>query len=69
MKQSSMPSILSRHTLALEGEEGRLSILDVIGFPLHWQWHVGHAKGKQLSIIAKTFLAFMKKEGDNIMRV
>ena len=60
-------SVLSRHSLALVGVEGRLAILDVKGFPLEWQWHVGHGKGKQLSIIAKTFLHFIKTESDNIM--
>ena len=60
-------SVLSRHALALIGTEGRLVVLDVNGFPLQWQWHVGHGKGKQLSIIAKTFLHFIKTESDNIM--
>lgn len=60
-------SVLSRHALALVGIEGRLAVLDVDGFPLQWQWHVGHGKGKQLSIIAKTFLHFIKTESDNIM--
>lgn len=52
-------SVLSRHTLTLEGEDGRLVVLDVDGFPLSWQWHVGYNKGKRLSIIAKTFLDFL----------
>lgn len=62
-------SVLSRHTLALEGEDGRLSILDVKGFPIAWQWYVGHNKGKHLSVVAKAFLDFLRTEGDNIMRV
>lgn len=61
-------SVLSRHALALEGEDGRLAILDVNGFPLSWHWHVGHNKGKHLSVIAKTFLNFIKTESDSIMR-
>ena len=60
-------SVLSRHSLALVGVEGRLAVLDVKGFPLEWQWHVGHGKGKQLSIIAKTFLHFIKTESNSIM--
>ena len=51
-------SVLSRHTLSLEGVNGPLSILDVKGFPLSWQWHVGHNKGKHLSLIAETFFEF-----------
>ena len=45
-------SVLSRHTLALEGEHGRLAILDVKGFPISWQWCVGHNKGKRLAGMA-----------------
>jgi len=62
-------SVLSRHTLALEGEHGRLAILDVKGFPIPWQWFVGHNKGKRLSVIAKTFLSFLKSNGDSIIQV
>jgi DNA-binding transcriptional LysR family regulator len=61
-------SVLSRHTLALEGEDGRLTVLDVKGFPIPWQWCVGYVKGKRLSVIARTFLAFLKEESDTIMR-
>lgn len=62
-------SVLSRHTLALEGEDGRLAILDVKGFPLSWHWYVGHPKGRRLSVIAKTFLDFLKKERDQITQI
>lgn len=62
-------SVLSRHTLALEGEGGRLTILDVKGFPIPWQWYVGHRRGKHLSVVARAFLDFLKNESDTIMRV
>jgi DNA-binding transcriptional LysR family regulator len=62
-------SVLSRHTLALVGEEGRLAVLDVKGFPISWQWHVGHSRGKRLSVVAKAFLEFLRSEGDTIVRV
>lgn len=62
-------SVLSRHTLALEGEQGRLTILDVKGFPLSWQWYIGHTKGKRLSVVTEAFLDFIKREGDRIIRV
>jgi DNA-binding transcriptional LysR family regulator len=61
-------SVLSIHTLNLEGVKGPLVSLDVKGFPLSWQWHVGYKKGKHLSVIAKTFLNFIKTESDSIMR-
>lgn len=62
-------SVLSRHALVLEGENGRLTILDVKGFPLSWRWHVGYPKGRRLSVVAKTFLEFLKEEGDNIIKI
>jgi DNA-binding transcriptional LysR family regulator len=62
-------SVLSRHTLVLDGEEGRLVTLDVKGFPIPWQWYVGHSKGKRLSVVAKAFLNFIKDESDCIMKV
>lgn len=62
-------SILSRHVLALEGEQGRLVVLDVKGFPIPWQWYVCYLKDKHLSITARTFLEFLKREGENIMHV
>lgn len=62
-------SVLSRHTLALEGENGRLTVLDVNGFPLSWQWHVGYSKGKRLSVVVKTFLDFLREHGGQINHV
>ncbi len=59
-------SVLSRHTLALEGTTGPLAILDVQGFPIHLHWYVIYPAGKQLSIIAQTFLSYMQQEGQQI---
>ena len=49
-------SILSLHTLALEGVDGPIAILDVEGFPIIRDWYIVHPKGKELSLVAKTFL-------------
>lgn len=62
-------SVLSRHTLVLDNGKGRLVTLDVKGFPIPWQWYVGHSKGKRLSVVAKAFLNFIKDESDFIMKV
>ena len=51
-------SILSLHTLALEGVDGPITILDVEGFPILRSWFIVHPKGKELSLVAKTFLDF-----------
>lgn len=53
-------SILSHHTLTLDSPENHLVILDVKGFPIKQQWHYAYPSGKQLSVVAKTFLAFLQ---------
>lgn len=55
-------SVLSAHTLALEKAGDELAILDVEGFPIRRLWYVAYATGKQLSVVAKTFLEFLQKE-------
>lgn len=59
-------SVLSRHSLALEGIHGPLVILNVEGFPLHRHWYVVYPESKKLSVVAKTFLDFLFKEGRQI---
>jgi DNA-binding transcriptional LysR family regulator len=56
-------SVLSKHTLALAGHMSDLAILDVEGFPIMRQWHVAHSKDKRLSIIAETFLDYLREAG------
>ena len=51
-------SVLSLHTLTLEGTEGPVAILDVEGFPILRQWYIVHPKAKELSLVARTFLDF-----------
>lgn len=52
-------SVLSSHTLALDGERGPLQVLDVAGFPLRRQWYVAYPRGKNLSAVAEAFLAHL----------
>jgi len=59
-------SILSCHTLTPEGDTGELTILDVEGFPIERQWYVVHLGSKQLSIVASTFLDYLKAEGRHL---
>jgi len=54
-------SVLSRHTLALDAPMGQLAVLDVVGFPIERQWYVAYPAGKQLSIMARTFLEYLKR--------
>lgn len=52
-------SVLSQHTLALEGPSGLLKPLDVSGFPLMRKWYVAYPKGKHLSVVANAFLSHL----------
>lgn len=56
-------SVLSVHTLALEGSTGQLIILDVEGFPLRRQWYIIYPSGKHLSVVARTFFDYLLNEG------
>ena len=61
-------SVLSRHTLALDGETHQFAILDVEGFPIANQWYVVTLKDKHPSIVALTFLEYLFTEGTEIAR-
>jgi len=53
-------AVLSRSTLyPADGSE--LTVLDVEGFPIRRAWYVVRPKGKQLSVVAETFLAFLRE--------
>lgn len=54
-------SVLSRHTLALDAPTEQLAILDVEGFPIERHWYVAYPRGKQLSVVATTFLHFLRR--------
>jgi len=56
-------AVLSLHTLSLEGANGPVGVLDVEGFPIERKWYLAHTKDKELSLIAKEFLAFAKESG------
>jgi DNA-binding transcriptional LysR family regulator len=51
-------AVLSLHTLALEGPDGPVAILDVEGFPIMRNWYIVYPKGKELSLAAQAFLDF-----------
>ena len=51
-------SVLSLHTLTLEGTKGPVEILDVQGFPIMRQWYLVFPKGKELSLVSKAFMEF-----------
>ncbi|MGA7949521.1 MAG: LysR substrate-binding domain-containing protein [Thiobacillaceae bacterium] len=59
-------SVLSRHTLALDAATSQIAILDVVHFPIKRHWYVLWPKGKQLSVVARTFLGHLQNAGTNI---
>ena len=59
-------SVLSLHTLALEGPDGPVALLDVEGFPIMRQWYIVHPRSKELSLVARTFLEFAIASEDMI---
>lgn len=59
-------SVLSEHCLISGGISGELTVLDVEHFPIRRRWYVSYLSGKQLSIIAQTFLDYLLAESKNI---
>jgi LysR family transcriptional regulator, low CO2-responsive transcriptional regulator len=59
-------SILSLHTLALDGYNSQLTVLDVEKFPIERYWYAVYPSGKQLSIVARTFLEYLVAEGRQV---
>ena len=59
-------SVLSRHTLALDAAMGQLATLDVKHFPIKRQWYAVYPAGKQLTIVAQTFLEYLRSAADQV---
>ncbi len=51
-------SIMSLHTLTLDGSNGPVALLDVEGLPLMRDWFLVHPRSKELSLAAQEFLSF-----------
>ena len=61
-------SFISRHTIDLELQTGRLVVLDVSGTPVIRQWHVAHLAKKRLSPTAAAFKRFVLTQGRYLLR-
>lgn len=59
-------SVMSLHALALEGTDGPIAILDVQGFPIERHWYLVHPRDKNVSVIAQSFLALVREQGQEI---
>ncbi|KAA3631638.1 MAG: LysR family transcriptional regulator [Proteobacteria bacterium] len=56
--------VVSRHTIELEVDAGRLVELRVKGFPINRRWYIVHRVGKRLSPTAEEFRKFVLAHGD-----
>jgi DNA-binding transcriptional LysR family regulator len=54
-------TILSRSTVRLHTAQPELVELDVHGFPVRRSWYVVWPRSKQLSVVARTFLVFLRE--------
>ena len=61
-------AFISRHTIDMEVQMGRLAILDVHGTPVMRQWHVAHLSKKRLSPTAAAFKEFVLAHGREFLR-
>jgi LysR family transcriptional regulator, low CO2-responsive transcriptional regulator len=61
-------SVLSRHCMALEGEGGQIALLDVEHFPIQRHWNIVHPKGKNLSVVARTFFKYLQTDGKRVLQ-
>ncbi len=59
-------SVLSLHCLISHDVSGELKILDVEHFPIKRRWYVSHLAGKQLSVVAETFLEYLLCESQKM---
>lgn len=61
-------AVLSRSTLNLDPSRNELAELDVEGFPIMRAWYLVRPKGKQLSVVAATFLEFLRDHLELLVR-
>ena len=59
-------SLLSMHALKSELARGELVVLNVEALPIRRSWYIVHRKGKELSIVARTFFDYLKAEGTRL---
>ncbi len=59
--------VVSLHTVELELEAKRLSLLDVQDLPIRRHWHIVHRKDKRLSAAAQAFKNFLLDEATTVL--
>lgn len=61
-------AFISAHTIALERQAGKLSVLQVDGMPQIRDWYVLHLKRRKPGPAAQQFVTFVRTDGPEIMR-
>ena len=61
--------IVSVHTLDMEFKLGRLTVLNVEGFPILKEWYIVHREGKRFSAAAQAFKEFVLAEGRKLITI
>jgi DNA-binding transcriptional LysR family regulator len=59
--------VVSRHTVNIELESGRLICLDVQGFPLMRQWHLVHRRHKRFGTAGQALADFVLNEATRVV--
>lgn len=59
--------VVSLHTVELELEARRLTVLDVVDFPIRRHWYIVHRKDKRLSAAAQAFKTFLLEEANAVL--
>ena len=61
--------IVSLHTLDMELQLRRLSVLRVVDFPILRHWYLVHRKGKRLAAMPQAFKEFVLQQGGALLRL
>lgn len=59
--------LLPRDAIEMELAQGRLVLLDVVGFPILRHWYVAHREGKALHPAARAFRSFLLAEAAGLL--
>ena len=59
-------AVASLHTMTLDGQGKAVKILDVEHFPIMRHWYLVYPKGKELSLVARTFLEFASENASKL---
>jgi LysR family transcriptional regulator, low CO2-responsive transcriptional regulator len=62
-------AVLSLHSIQLERDAKKLTVLDVEGFPLKRMWYAAHLKDRKLPLVARKFLDYILEECQNFEKL